>query len=268
MTTPFSFDRLVAVEPSLQIDGAWRACFELDGRHVRCALDVGGWVRLSVSLPGSEKDLIGQQGRLLLPLKIVSGPALIAELPPAVDLASTFTMLRAALRQGLASLISADAEVLREERPTDAAPRFEALLEESAYAWDRKDDHLSTRAGTARVVASLHGPAAVFRANLVRLGPVPGASVDALTHFVVAANARFRFVRMTLLSDRLVEEVVLPVAVLTPSLVNGALGAVRDSVRVTRRACAALADARVADQYLEFHEQRKDAYADTQHRSY
>ena len=77
-------------------------------------------------------------------------------------------------------------------------------------------------------------------------------------------NARLRLVRGTFVADRLVGEVVWPMAALTPTLVDHAVRSIDASLR-TKKACLTLANGQVAEQYLEFHTHRKDLYADTHH---
>ena len=259
-----SFDQLPTVEQSLRVEGPWRGCFELDGHHVRCAMDSEEWLHLSVPLAGNEREWVRRQSGLLLPVKVVAGPKLVAELPLTDDLASTFCALRAVVREALA-LLASEGDAVRgvEREDADLNARLASAVEESAFTWQRDPEHLSTKVGIARVVAKASGASAVFRTNIVRLGQSTGPSLDALTDFVLAANARFRFVRGTFVPGRLVQEVAWPMAVLTPTLVNRAVRALSDSFRMTKRACAALVDGHVAEQYLEFHRHRKDNHADT-----
>ena len=95
------FDELAAVEHTLQVDGPWCGHFELDGRSVRCAIDRAGWLHLAMPLPGRDKDLVREHERLLLPIKIVPGPAFVGEMPCDGDLTSAFEVLRAALHRGV-----------------------------------------------------------------------------------------------------------------------------------------------------------------------
>jgi hypothetical protein len=98
---------------------------------------------------------------------------------------------------------------------------------------------------------------------VLHLGSCSARSFDALTHFVLAANAQLRFVRTTFLADRLVHEVALPTSVLTASLVDHAVGAISTGFHVTKRTCAALANDNIAGQYLEFHTHGRDHHAHT-----
>jgi hypothetical protein len=112
------------------------------------------------------------------------------------------------------------------------------------------------------VVATLDTEFVVFRASIAYLGRASHASFDALEHFVLSLNARFRLVRGAFVADKLVGEVALPTALLKPSLVDHAVRSISASLQ-TKRACTALIDEPVAAQYLDLHTHRKDQYADT-----
>jgi hypothetical protein len=260
-----TFDRLALIDRSFQIDRPGCGRFDLDGRRVRCTYDDGEWIRLSVPIAGSERDLIERQGSLLLPVKIATGPMLIAEMPLTASLASTFVFLRSVVHQALALVESSRGleSSVNETVDVDVMTQLCSTLEETPFTWDRNDKVVSTKVGTTTVVAKVIATTAVLRANVVRLTAAAAPSLDALTHFLLAVNASLRFVRGTFARDGLVQEVALPIAVLTPTLLNCAVIAVTDSLLRTKRAYATLADRQAAEQYLEFHQQRKDAYADT-----
>jgi hypothetical protein len=260
-----TFDRLALIDSSFQIDRPGCGRFDLDGRRVRCTHDDDEWVRLSVPLAGSERDLLERQGSLLLPVKVATGPMLIAEMPLTGGLASTFVFLRSVAQQALVLVESSRGleSSVNERVDVDLMTQLCSALEETPFTWDRNDRVVSTKVGTTTVVANVIATTAVFRANVVRLTAAAAPSLGALSHFLLAANARLRFVRGTFAPDGLVQEVALPIAVLTPTLVNRAVIAVSDGLLRTKRAYATLADRQAAEQYLEFHQQRKDAYADT-----
>jgi hypothetical protein len=256
------FDRLANIERSFHVDDPWCGSFQLEGCHVRCALDAGDWLQLSTTLPGRERDAIRRQCNLLLPVKIVAGPRLIAEMPLMEDATSTFVALRSVLRLALAGMaLSQDESAGNGETGAEVTARLDAVLDETAFTWGRDDRRRSTKMGTNTVVAEAIGTAGVFRANVAHLAN--GPSLDAVIHLVLAINARFRFVRGTFVSGRLVQEVALPAALLSPELVDRAVGIISDSCRRTKRACAALMNRQVAEQYLDFHTQGRKLYADT-----
>jgi hypothetical protein len=259
-----SFNQLSHVEPSFQVIRPWFGGFDVDGHVVRCALDSGDWVRLSASLNGSELDLVRQQSNVPLPVKVVAGPALIAEMPLSDSLATTFLILRSVMHRALVMLPSPVHQSTRHE-PDDAevTARLESFVEGSAFTWERVSDHVLTKAGTATIVGRAFGSSVVFATTVLHLASCSARSLDALTHFVLAANARLRFVRTTFTADRLVEEVALPTDVLTTALVDHAVRAISTGFHTTKRACAALANGNIAEQYLEFHTQGKDHHADT-----
>jgi hypothetical protein len=261
-----AFEQIGLVERAFQVEAPWRGHFYLDGHRVRCSLDSDGWLQLSSFLPGDERDLVRRQSGLLVPVKIISGPTVIAELPMTETVSATFVGLRSVLHGAIAQLVSPPQEAsVDEQAETDVARRIHAVLEETAFTWDRDGGHLSTNAGAAAVMAESIGRAVVFRTTVVHLAAGGGPSMDALTHFVLALNARFRLIRASFLPGRLVQEVALPEALLAPALADRAVRALSESCRMTKRACAALADGRVAERYLEFHE-RQDIDADTHHR--
>jgi hypothetical protein len=264
---PLSFDRLAAIESSFHVNGPWRGGFHLDGHHVRCELDSDQWFRLSAPAAGNERDLLNNQYSVPLPLKIVPGPTLVAEMPLTDTLESTFVMLRHTLRRGFTLAGPPEPQSLFDGNgERDANARLEPILEESAFTWTRDSGLLSTRVGSVTIVASACDTAAVLRAGAIRVRSSLDPCSRALAHFVLAANARLRFVRHTLVADTLVAEAALPAVMLTPSLVNRAVGAISTSFHMTKRACAALADSKVAGEYLEFHTYRgTNSHADTHH---
>jgi hypothetical protein len=259
MTSPAcSFDGLVNVEPSLRVDHPWRGRFEADGHDVACAL-VEGWVRLWSPVDADAAlTLVRQHVRLALPVKSVAGPAITAEMPAGDDLASTFSLLREGVRQGLA--LAAGAEI--GDEGTDPAgqqaqPALQPFLDESEFVWrqDGESAHFVASVGGANLLAFVDGTSVRFRTDVIPLGRADGPSLDALAEYVLAINARFRFVRGAFLSDRLVLEVAVPVSALTPVVVNRAARTIGDCLRLTRRACAALVEGGVAREYLKFHHQ-------------
>lgn len=280
------FGRLTRIEQSFQIEGPWQGRFELDGHNVGCALSSDEWLRLSVPLAGRATEFVRQQGRLRLPVKIISGPTLIAEMPSGDDLDSTFAILHAALRQGLAFLEAGpEGAASAESRETDVnAPLLESLLAETVFDWTRADGHLSAGIEAAKVVAEADDVSAAFRTDIAVLGPATDSSLCALADFVLAMNGRLRFARGTFATDTLVLESVLPMVALTPILVDCIVGAMATTLRMAKPACRALLNGHVAEQYLEFHgaagpqpderlirgsrlskTERKVAHADSQH---
>jgi hypothetical protein len=265
-TVSRSFDWLANVDGSFHVIRPWFGSFELDQRPVRCELDSNDWVRLSAPLEGSEKDLIHRQCHVLLPVKIVAGPALVAEMPLTETLASTFPVLRSILHRGLKLLESADPESVDTGAPdADAAARLESMLDQTAFAWQRGGDSVVTHVGPSRILACVRGTSVVFQSTVIYVASRRNPSLDALTHFALATNARLRFARSTFVAGRLVQEVAVPAAVLSAALVSHAVGAISTAFHVTKRACAALADSRIAEQYVEFHKQERDRDADTDH---
>jgi hypothetical protein len=265
MTFIRAFDRLSLDDQSFQVDGPWRGHFELDGHLAHCTLHSDDWLHLVVPLGGSAKALVARQDHLLLPIKVVPGPTLIAELPLVEDLDSTFRILRKFLRRGLAICAATEEPRRLELEDANTGAAWQSALEASAIAWHRDNEQFAASAGRARVIACAVDGAVVFRVDVTRLHTAAAVSLDALTDFVLAVNARFRFVRATLTPGWLVHEVALPTSVLTPELVSCAVTAVRDCFHQTRKACAALVDPRVAAEYLDFHNYRRDLYADTHH---
>jgi hypothetical protein len=259
-----SFDRLAGVEPSFRLIRPWFGGFEVRGHFVACALEPDDWVCLSARLDGSERDLIRQQSRVPLPVRIAAGPTLIAETPLMDSLESTFVVLRSAVHRSLRLLASAADESGHDQAgEADVTARLESLVEGSAFTWERAADHIVTKAGTATIVGRAFSASIVFGTNVLHLKSCSPRSLDALTHFVLAANSRFRFVRTAFRADRLVHEVALPAAVLTASLVNHAVGAISTAFHMTKLACGALANSHIAELYLEFHTQGKDHHAHT-----
>jgi hypothetical protein len=259
-----SFDRLACVEPSFHVTRPGFGSLDLDGHAVECALDSDDWVRLRAQIDGSEPDLIQRQSRVPLPVKILTGPALMAEMPLTDSLASTFLVLRSAMHRGLAVLASRASESVHEEpADSDVTERLESLVNGSAFTWERAADHIVTHDRRATIVGRAYGTSVVFGTSVVHLGSCGSRSLEALTHFALAANARLRFVRTTITGGRLVHEVALPAAVLTAPLVNHAVASVSAALHLTKRACAALANINIAEQYLEFHTHGKDNHADT-----
>jgi hypothetical protein len=249
------FERLTTIEQSFKAEGPWHGCFELGNHHVQCVLSSDEWLRLSVPLDGRATEFVRQQGRLRLPVKIVSGPTLISEMPSGDDLDSTFGILRAALRQGLAFLeTGSEAAAPAKGRETGVNPQLlESLLAETAFDWTRADGHLWAGVEAAKVIAEADDVSAAFRTDVVALGPATDSSLRALADFILAMNARLRFLRGTFAADTLVLESVLPMVALTPMLVDCAVGAITANLQMARRACRALRIEHVAEQYLEFH---------------
>ena len=259
-----SFDRLACIEPSFHVTRPWFGGLEVDGHAVECALDSDDWVRLWARIDGSEPDLIHRQSRVPLPVKIVSGPALIAEMPLTDSLASTFVVLRSAMHRGLSQLAARASEAIDDEpADTDVTERLESLVNGSAFTWERAADRIVTRDRSATIVGRACGTSVVFATNVVHLGSWGSRSLEALTHFALAANARLRLVRTTITDGRLVHEVALPAAVLTAPLVDHAVASISAGLHLSKRACAALANTNIAEQYLEFHTDGKDNHADT-----
>jgi hypothetical protein len=259
-----AFDQLACVEPSFHVIRPWFGHFEVDGYAVGCALDSDEWVCLSAAVSGSEQDLIRQQSHVPLPVKVVAGPALIAEMPLTDSLAGTFLVLRSVMHRALGLMTSPAHQSIHDQADeADVTACLESLVDGSAFTWEHAADHLVTRAGTATIVGRAFGTSVVFRTEILHLASCGARSPESLIHFVLAANARLRFVRTTFLTDRLVHEVALPAAVLTASLVDHAVGSISTGVDMTKRGCAALANSTIAEQYLEFHTQGKDHHADT-----
>ena len=259
------FDELATVEPTFQVDGPWCGHFQLDGRSVRCAIDRAGWLQLLMPLPGSGKDLVREHERLQLPIKIVPGPALVGEMPCDGDLTSAFELLRASLHRGV-DLLESERGVIHaaDHAGPEMLPRLESILDQSAFTWSDASGLVSTRTGNGKVVVTLQTESVIFRAPMAHLGQASPASLEALEHFILMMNARLRLVRGSFVAGRLVGEVVWPIAVLTPTLVDHAARSIDASLR-TKKACLALANGLVAEQYLELHTHRKDLYADTHH---
>jgi hypothetical protein len=268
MTSPGCFfDRLVNVEPTLEVDRPWHGRFEADGHGVDCVL-VDGWVRLSSPVDADARTLVRQHVRLALPVKGVAGPALTAEMPVGDDLAATFSLLREGLRQGLALAAGAELGCEGTDRVAwHAQAALQPLLDESEFVWrhDGESEQLFANVGGARVAAFGDGTSVRFRTDVLPLGRADGPSLDALAEYVLAIDARFRFVRGAFLSDRLVLEVAVPVRALTPVVVDRAARTIGDCLRLTRRACAALVEGDVAHEYLQFHHQKEDVHADHHH---
>lgn len=265
-STANPFDRFATIEPTFGIDGPWRGHFDLDGRHVHCSMDQTETLRLAVPITGGGSDLVHLYGCLLLPVKVVAGPTLVAEMPSGDHAASIFTFLRDALRRSMSVLESrVSGTPAAEPQTTSLLPQLRSILEESALAWEEDNGVLSTKTAAGKVTASVHATSVAFRSPLAHLGRASPTSLEALTDFVLAMNARFCLVRGTFVSDTLVGEVALPVEGLTPVIVNQAVRGIGTIVAMARKACLALVDRQVAEQYLEFHTHRKDAYADTHH---
>jgi hypothetical protein len=261
-----TFEQLAFVEKSFRVDGPWTGRFDLDGYGTRCTQETHGWLRLSTHLTGDARNLIRRQGSLLLPVKFADGPDLVAEMPLTQSLTTTFAFLRAASHQALMRPESSPVEdSLGQPVDPDITEQVYSTLEEMPCIWTRADTIASTEVGTTSVVAHVVGTAVIFRASLVRRTPTTGLCLDALTHFLLAINARLRFARATFAPAGLVQEVALPVAVLTPAVASCAVWAVSNGLLKTKQACAALSDTRTAEEYLQFHQYRKDAYADTHH---
>jgi hypothetical protein len=262
--TAEDFEHLAFVEKSFRADGPRSGRFDLDGYSARCTQETDGWVRLSVRWTGAGGNLIRRQDSLLLPVKFTAGPNLVAEMPLTQSLTTTFAFLRAASHQALILPESSPQKHSLNERVSpDIAAQVHSALEETPFLWNRADTIASTEVGTTGVVAQVIGAAVVFRANLVRMPPTTDSCLRALTHFLLAMNARLRFARASFAPAGLVQEVALPVAALTPAVASRAVWAVSDGLPKSKQACAKLSDTRTAEEYLQFHQDRKDAYADT-----
>jgi hypothetical protein len=209
-----------------------------------------GWLSLSAPICGDPLDLLRRQSRIAAPVKLVSGPALMAEMPVEDHTAPPFAAVREALDHALELL---------EKNVSNPAPLLDVeavgrQLQEDDVAWTAEEGGFAARFEGVRVVAKI-ADAVVFQTGLARLGKSEGAALRALVHFSLALNARLRLARASFLDDRLVLEAVLPPSALTPAVIRKALGSLRMGAQVAKKECAALAGEQLADLYLKFHEE-------------
>jgi hypothetical protein len=259
------FERLAEAEQTFRVEGPWRGGFQSNRHHVVCSLGGDDWLRLEAPVAGHGGDLLRHQGGLLMPVRFAAGPTLIAEMPAGEDLVLTFDTLRDAFAHGLATLC-ANPNRLSEPHQVDCeGSSVLAALAENGFIRHPAGECLVRIGAAATIDAVTSGRAVVLRTSIIDLGSARPVALDALAHFALATNARFRFSRTGFVGGRLVQEVAVPMTALTPAVVERAVRSIGDTCVMTKKACAALAVEQVARQYLEFHEPGEDAHADTHH---
>lgn len=199
--------------------------------------------------------LAGQHGLAGL-AKLAAGDFLRAEIPlrPA-GYAAGFRTLGGELERGLDHFEG----VPRGAAGTalDEADLAECLAA-SGVPWSPKGSAFSTPleddpAPAAFAIAEAWGDAIAIRATMVRLNRAGPESIEALTHFLLALNARIRLARGSMTPDRVILEVVLPAACAGPDLVRQAVRSLWTGAGAARRECDALLDPSIAEAYLQFH---------------
>jgi len=214
------------------------------------AIGGDGWVSLTAPICGDPLDLLRRQSSIAAPVKLVAGPALMAEMPVEDYSAPPVAAVRHALEVALDAL----EQNARRGPVIPGAGALRRRLLEDDIAWTAEGDGLIARFEGIRVAAKIT-EAVVFQTGLARLGKSEGAALRALAHFSLALHARLRLARVSFLDDRLVLEAVLPPSALAPAVIRKALGSLRLGVEVAKKECAALAGGQVADLYLKFHEE-------------
>ena len=214
----------------------------------------GGWVCVSAQVGGERVDMLRRQSRIPAPAKLVPGLMLKAEMPAGADLAVSIAAVRDSLALATAILARAPGMALEiGPRMLDAEAVALRLRDSSVEFVAEGDAFLAQKEGI-RLTAKITD-AVIFQTDLVRFQQSEDAALRALAHFSLALNARLRFARASLLDDRLVLEVALPPAALTPDVIQKAVGSLQVGVEVARKECAALSDPRMAARYLEFHKE-------------
>jgi hypothetical protein len=259
-----SFEQLATEDHSFRVDAPWRGGFEMAGQRVTCEFDGPGWLSMSVPVDGDAASLLARQRSLRVPVKVLHGPILAGELPCADDLFLAFRTLRGSLSQALA-ILGGSTSPDDEEQDGTAQTGLDAVLQASALDWAINGDKPTTKAGGLTIAAERRVASVTFSTRLVKLAASAPCCLQALTDVLLALNRRLRFARGTLESDRILVEVVLPISVVTPALVDRALETIVVGTRLAKKPCTALLDPWVAGKYLEFHNGGQQIHADTHH---
>lgn len=226
-------EMVATLEPTLRVDGAGAASFQLDGRRIGLVLEPDGWLIGWTPLRGAAdrwRTWAGDVGALA---KVVDGPALRVDVPLAASraggLGDAFDLLRAALHDALGLLVGGEAAPCRPARssPVDAdlgaagklagPPSTAALASEANASGEAAMEILRTYAmsspwlyssdehGSTLVVETARGRQQRITARITAerlcltapLGPEPRepASRRAVAHFLGAIDERVRLVR-------------------------------------------------------------------------
>jgi hypothetical protein len=209
-------------------------------------LEDGRWLVASAPASGTPAQVLARQARLAVPVKAVASSWWRAEMPDGDGAADVVRLaITAAIEDAQPSPVTEDPM----RRLLDAAGA-------SALPWNSAPAGLAlgvdTRGAMYSITASVIDSSACFRTPLVWRN-VPEPARDVMNHFLLAANTRLRLARASWADQRIVLEVVLPVATLSGSLVEEAVRALGAGRLIVRRGCAALLDGQVARQYREFH---------------
>jgi hypothetical protein len=256
-------DEIAGVEPSFRVEAPWEGRFEIAGRSARCVRE-SDQLRLSLPVQGLPLELVRRQSAVRAPVKVATGPLLVAEVPVVPDLASSFRTLRVMLGRALGYLETesegdACAGDRAEHVPREGEARaalclpLQSAVEASVYAWTPGNGHSWTVVGDAKVVADSDSESAVVRTDVLPSMPDSAVCLTALAHYVLAINERLHFIRGAFAGDCLVLESFVPANRLTVTSIEHAVGAVTDSLASVKRPCRALLVERVANEYLRFH---------------
>jgi hypothetical protein len=140
----------------------------------------------------------------------------------------------------------------------------DSLLQESRFTWFQGNGSWSTRIGRSRIDVGVDRGFAVFRTSLLRVRKeLSPDAILALTDFLMALNGSLRFARAIMTGSEVALEAVMPVAALTPALVDRAVDALVIGAARAKDSCAALAGDGVSEWYLKFHRKGRFNHADT-----
>lgn len=236
---------------------------DVDGHRVIVSFGPPGWVSAVAPLSGPPEALLARQLEIQGTAKVAAGPSLRADFPVLGSPEPGIAAALGALREGLAVLAGASAPFARgASAHTAAVAALEDYASSCAWPWRRTEGGWAFTVGSAgsshRIVAAPQGSHVHASCPLVDLRDPGPLARRALTHFLLALNARLRLVRASLSRDRISLEVALPGHAATAWLLGKAFDALTVGARMARRECAVLLDPAVADAYCTFHNEEKE----------
>jgi len=236
--------------------------FQLDGHRPPLSLEPEGWLVAFVPVSGAPADLLCRQAAICGPAKVTAGPCLRAELPLEKKVDGSFVAMRSALEHGLAVITGRHGATGMEACDREDTKQLLAdYCASVSREWSQEGPQFLLQVETnlflQKIVAEVDRGCIRFCSDLVRLRDPEPVSFRALVHFLLALNSRLRLARGSLLSDRVVLEVILPTWCVNTALMDQAVDALIVGARVAKKECAALLQPEVARTYCEFHDERR-----------
>jgi len=242
---------------TLSANGTRRLKLDAVSKTAHIVTGSNGWVYGMIPAAGDAAVLLGRMPEAMAPVRVAEGPVLLAEMPYETDAAGAVRTVESALELGSHAILNGGAPAIYNDDPEAVSAAFVSCLEDSGVTYERNEHQfqfrLETGAFQQKITAEPRGSNILLRGDLARWKEVEPDSAGALAHFLLSLNRRIRLARGSVAGGRVGVEVVLPASTLRPWLLEKALGALAVAARLARRECAALLDAEIARNYLEFH---------------